>query len=167
MNWTEEFKEQSVLRMSENLPRIKKCLDLLSLEQIWQRPNAESNSVGNLILHLCGNINQYINASLGGEKDNRKRNLEFTSTENLTAEILFEKVEDVVLQAILTILKSNSKELLRQRKVQGFNLTGMGIILHVIEHFSYHTGQIAYYTKQLCNCDLKFYGDEDLNVLNG
>ncbi len=166
MKWEEEFKEQAVLRMSENLPRVKKCLNLLTTQQIWQRPNAQSNSIGNLILHLCGNITQYINASLGEEKDERNRDLEFTSTEKMNAEELYGKFEEVFLKAILIILKTDKKELLKSRKVQGFTLTGMGIILHVTEHLLYHVGQIAFYTKQLTNTDLGFYADMDLNVKN-
>jgi len=76
------------------------------------------------------------------------------------------KIEDAVLRANHTIIKSKEEELLHQRKVQGFSLTGIGIILHVAEHFSYHTGQIAFYTKQLCNTDLEFYRDKDLDILN-
>jgi len=166
MKLKNEFKQQAVLRMTENLPRVNKCLELLSTEQIWQRPNAQSNSIGHLILHLCGNITQYINASLGKQKDTRNRNLEFTSTEEISAEELYEKFENVILKAILVILKTNKKELLKSRKVQGFELTGIGIILHVTEHLSYHTGQIAFYTKQLTQTDLGFYTDLDLNIKN-
>ena len=52
------------------------------------------------------------------------------------------------------------------RSVQGFNFSGIGILVHVVEHLSYHTGQIAFYTKQLKNEQLGFYGDIDLNVKN-
>ena len=162
MNWAEEFKTQSAFRLQENVPRIEKCFSELKHEEIWYSPNQQSNSIGHLILHLCGNITQYIHSSLGGEKDSRERDLEFSSKEKISAESLLEKLIGVANKAELIILKCSEKDLLKERKVQAFNLTGIGVIIHVVEHFSYHTGQIAYYTKELKNKDLEFYSGIDL-----
>ena len=57
-------------------------------------------------------------------------------------------------------------EMMRVRNVQGFTYTGMANIIHTIEHYSYHTGQIAFLTKLLKNKDLGFYGNMDLNIKN-
>ena len=76
------------------------------------------------------------------------------------------KIKTVVDKAELIILKCSEENLLKERKVQAFNLSGIGIIIHVVEHFSYHTGQIAYYTKELKNTDLQFYEGLDLDGLN-
>ncbi len=166
MSWAEEFKAQSAMRLQENIPRIEKCFAELKHEEIWFSPNEKSNSIGHLILHLCGNITQYIHSSLGGKKDLRERDLEFSSQDEITPQALLEKISTVVNKAELIILKCSEADLLQKRKVQAFNLSGIGVVIHVVEHFSYHTGQIAYYTKELKNRDLKFYVGLDLDELN-
>ncbi len=161
-----EFIEQSILRMQENIPRIDKCFSELSEKEAWQKPNDASNSIGNLILHLCGNITQYIISSLGGNADHRERDLEFSTKDGLSKAQLFEKITKVVNQSVLIMSEIPESELMRKRKVQAFDLSGIGIIIHVVEHFSYHTGQIAFLTKQLINKDLGFYEDIGLNSTN-
>src|SRR5205085_2382135 len=64
--------------IDESLPRIRKCLAELSDEEIWFRPNEQSNSMGNLVLHLCGNVGQYVLSGLGGAADHRRRPEEFS-----------------------------------------------------------------------------------------
>jgi uncharacterized damage-inducible protein DinB len=163
----QEFKAQIILRMKENTPRIERCLLELSEAEIWQRPNPASNSVGNLILHLCGNIRQYAISSLGQREDLRQRDAEFTAREGLTKSELLEKLKTTLGEALDTIQHANDREMLRVRAVQGFEMSGMGIAIHVCEHYSYHTGQIAFWTKLLKDKDLGFYADLDLNVMNG
>lgn len=163
---SQDFKTQSLHYFNLNTPRIEKCLDLLSEDEIWQRPNASSNSVGNLILHVCGNIRQYIISGLGQQPDKRERDVEFSATAGFTNLELLKKLTETVAEAASVIELADDKNLLAERKVQGFTLTGMGIIIHVVEHYSYHTGQIAYWTKILKGEDLGFYGDADLNAKN-
>lgn len=152
--------------MEENTPRIEKCLAELSEEEVWQRPNPASNSVGNLILHLCGNITQYAIASLGNRPDARDRDAEFAAEGGFSKSELLEKLTSTVNQAVETIRSASREELLRERTVQGFDMSGIGIIVHVCEHYSYHTGQIAFWTKILKNKDLGFYAGVDLTVKN-
>lgn len=161
-----EFIEQSVSRMQENTPRILKCLDQLTDEEIWSRPNQASNSIGNIILHLCGNIRQYAISSLGGIPDVRERDKEFAARDGYTRHELENMLCATVDEAITTIKNTDEERLLQVRQVQGFNLSGIGIIVHVTEHYSYHTGQIAFWTKLLKAKDLGFYANVDLNVKN-
>lgn len=163
---TQDFKTQSLHYFYLNTPRIEKCLDLLSEEEVWQRPNASSNSVGNLILHLCGNIRQYIISGIGKKPDSREREREFSTPGGFTKQQLLLELTQNVTEAANVINGADEADLLTERKVQGFSLTGISIIVHVVEHFSYHTGQIAFWTKLLRDDDLAFYGDEDLNVIN-
>lgn len=163
---TNEFISHAIFRMAENTPRIANCLDELSEEEVWQRPNDSSNSVGNLILHLCGNITQYIHSALGGKPDERTRDMEFALTGGIKKGELMSMLGDVVSEAAAVIKQMDETELMRSRMVQGFELSGIGIIMHVVEHYSYHTGQIAFWTKQMTNRDLNFYADMDLNVKN-
>jgi len=162
----QEIKAQIILRMEENTPRIEKCLAELTESEVWQRPNPASNSVGNLILHLCGNITQYAISSLGNRPDVRDRDVEFAATEGFSKSELLEKLTSTVNQAVETIRSASREELLRVRTVQGFDMSGIGIIVHVCEHYSYHTGQIAFWTKILKNKDLGFYAGIDLTVKN-
>ena len=160
----QDFIQQSIIRMNESTERIKICLDKLSEDQVWHKPNENTNTIGNLILHLCGNITQYAIASLSSKKDERKRSLEFSTTGGYNKNELWQKMESTALLATDTIKNISESELLRVRNVQGFELSGVGIIVHVVEHYSYHTGQIALLTKLLINKDLRFYGDMDLEI---
>jgi len=163
---TQEFIKQSIFRIQENTPKIIKCLDELSEEQIWMRPNEASNSIGNIILHLCGNIRQYIISSLGYQPDIRERDKEFSAKGGYNKEELQNKLTATVEQAITTIGNVDENRLLKIHSVQGFNYSGIGIIIHVTEHYSYHTGQIIFWTKQLTAKDLGFYANIDLNKKN-
>src|SRR5215510_15296752 len=98
MNATgKEFISRSRYHLAEDfLPKIERCVDLLSDEQIWWRPNAESNSIGNLLLHLCGNARQWIVSGLGGERDARHRQSEFDQRDVIRRAELVEKLETAV-----------------------------------------------------------------------
>lgn len=162
----QELAAQIILRMEENTPRIEKCLAELSETEIWQRPNAASNSIGVLILHLCGNITQYVISSLGNNTDTRNRDAEFAAEGGFTKAELLKKLSDTVRQAVDIIRQTDREAFLQVRSVQGFQMSGIGIVVHVCEHYSYHTGQIAFWTKLLKDKDLGFYADLDLNVKN-
>ena len=162
----EELIGNAGYRMDESLRMIKICLDKLSEKVIWQKPNESTNSIGNLILHLCGNITQYGIASLRNLKDQRKRDEEFATTSGYSKDELVQKLADTIEEAKKTFLETPLEELLRKRSVQGYEFSGVGNIIHVTEHLSYHTGQIALWTKILNNVDLGFYDGVDLNIKN-
>lgn len=162
----QEFLQQSIIHLEVNTPRIEKCLAELTEYEVWQRPNGSSNSVGNLLLHLCGNITQYILSGLGQVHDHRVREAEFAATEGFTKAELFQKLTTTVQDACEVIRHLDDTDLLRVRTVQCFELSAIGIIVHVTEHYSYHTGQIAFWTKQLKNKPLDFYAGMNLNANN-
>lgn len=170
MDKEKELQEELVwnagYRMNESLRMIKICLDQLPEKAIWQKPNESANSIGNLILHLCGNITQYGIASIQNLEDNRKRDEEFSTTSGYSKEELIQKLSDTIDEAKRAFYEAPLEELLRKRNVQGFNFSGVGNMIHVTEHLSYHTGQIALWTKLLNNQDLGFYDGFDLNVKN-
>jgi len=166
VTFTAEFKAQIIHFLELNPPRVANCLDRLSDAEVWRKPNGQTNSIANLILHLCGNIRQYAIASLGRQADTRQRSLEFSTTEGFSKAELQQRLDATVAAAIAVIRAAPKPELLRVRKVQGFDYTGIGILIHVTEHFSYHVGQIALYTKLLKEEDLGFYADLDLDVTN-
>lgn len=142
-NFSLEFLTQCLFRIDENPPRIEKCLSLLSETEVWQRPNESSNSIGNLMLHLCGNIRQYAISSLSGKDDSRQRDEEFTNRGSYSKSELLTKFKQTLLEAKTVIRYLDKEEWLEIRKVQGFNFSGIGILVHVVEHLSYHVGQIV------------------------
>lgn len=169
MNRTSQANEiiaQAIYRLGENTTRVEKCLNALKEKEIWLKPNKSTNSVGNLILHLCGNITQYIISSLGDEEDLRTRDTEFSTSGGYNKSELFDKLSSTVKQAVDIINNLSEDELLRVRSVQAYELSGIGILIHVVEHYSYHTGQIAFWTKLLKDKDLGFYAGIDLNAKN-
>jgi uncharacterized damage-inducible protein DinB len=161
-----EFIDQAIYRINENTQKLTACLQELDETEIWKRPNKNSNSAGNILLHLCGNINQYAISSLGNIEDTRQRAKEFSADGGYSKSEILEKLLSTVERAKNIIQNVSAAELLRQRKVQGYSHSGIGIIVHITEHYSYHTGQIIFWTKLLKNKDLGFYAGIDLNVNN-
>jgi uncharacterized damage-inducible protein DinB len=162
----EELVKNALYRMDENTRMIKKSLAEISEEELWQKPNSSLNSIANLIVHLCGNMSQYVISSLGETQDKRIRDAEFSITGGLTKNELLKKLDDVVDTAKRIIFDATPSQLIQMRSVQGFSFSGVGIVLHVVEHYSYHTGQIAFWVKLLKNKDLGFYDGMDLNKKN-
>lgn len=146
----------------EQIPRVLQCLDRLTPGQIWERPNPELVSVGNLVLHLEGNARQWLLHALCGQPDTRQRDREFATVGPLSTEALVSLLRtlDVELRAALPRL--DTRALLAVYPVQVFRETGVAVLLHAVEHFSYHTGQIARETKRFTVQDLGFYAGLDL-----
>ncbi len=148
--------------IEEGTTRIEKCINFLSEEEIWERPNAHSNSVGNLVLHLCGNVRQYILSGIAQQPDTRKRQREFDQTEVIASNVLLNDLHSLMKEVDIVLEKLTPQQLAEPRKVQGFDETVLSILVHVTEHFSYHVGQISYYVKAKQNRDLGYY--EGLNL---
>ena len=146
---------------SEYLPKIERCLEQLDDTQIWWRPNPKSNSIGNLVLHLCGNARQWIVAGLGGSHDGRNRDSEFAQREIIERSQLTNLLRSTVGEVVATLRALKEDTLLEKRQIQGSEVDGLEAVFHVTEHFSMHTGQIILLTKMLTSNDLRFYDFED------
>src|SRR5215467_6315915 len=107
-----EFIDQALYRIRENIQKLIKCLDELDESEIWKRPNQHSNSVGNIMLHLCGNIRQYAIASLGHKKDTRERDKEFLADGDYSKEELLNKFHSILEEAISIIENISPEDLL-------------------------------------------------------
>jgi len=138
------------------LPRVEICLKRLSSEQIWWRPNEASNSVGNLALHLAGNVRQWIISGLGGAVDVRKRDLEFSERGPVPRKVLVSRLRLTVREACRILSKLSPEDLACVHHIQKFQVTGVEAAFHVAEHFSHHAGQIILLTKLLTGKDLNF-----------
>ena len=161
-----ELKENAVFRLEESLRMIIIAFSKITDDMLWKRPTDRGMALGNQILHSCGNMTQYICTSLGELVDERKRDLEFSTITGLTKEELLKQLKTTVRTAQDAIHNATSLQYETVREVQGFRLSGVGVVLHAVEHFSYHTGQVAFWVKQLIQEDLGFYAEMDLTQNN-
>jgi uncharacterized damage-inducible protein DinB len=141
----------------EYQPKIERCLEQLTDEQIWWRANEESNSIGNLVLHLCGNARQWIVGGLGFEPDKRRRDAEFARRDLLPRAELQQLLRATIADVETVLRRLDPTTLLEKRTIQGSEVDVLQAIFHVTEHFSMHTGQIIMLTKMLTQRDLRFY----------
>jgi uncharacterized damage-inducible protein DinB len=138
-------------------PRLRSAVATLTDEQIWWRPNDASNSIGNLILHLNGNIRQWLVASFNGLEDQRDRPAEFNATGDLAAADLLARLGETMDEAAKVLKRLTPEDLLATMHIQGYTVTGLGAVYQVVEHFGLHYGQILYITKMQAGRDLGFY----------
>jgi len=162
----DEFKQNAIFRLEEGQRMIHLAFAKIGEEQLWEIPVDQGLSLGNQLLHICGNMTQYAIASLTEQPDQREREKEFTTKEGFTKAELLQRLDHTISLAISSINEASATQYSRLRKVQGFELSGVGVVLHAVEHFSYHVGQIAFWIKLLTHEDLGFYADHDLTQLN-
>ncbi len=148
--------------LQEYLPRIRHCVSMLDESQLWQKPGPHNNSVANLLMHLAGNVRQWIQVGIGDEADFRNRDAEFQSGKHAvqaTGDELIQRLEDTVREAVSIVEELSPNNLLEVHTFQGgrYEDSLLGAVLHVMEHFSGHAGQIYAFTKQTLGIDLKFY----------
>ena len=160
----QEFLRSSTEHLLEGVRRISRCLEQLTHDEIWHDHNSNLVSVGNLILHLQGNVSQYIIRGLGKEEYERRRDTEFSAKPDYTSGELLELITGTVDRAAGIIDDLTEEDLNREITIQGFRHTGTAILLHVVEHFSYHVGQITFAVKYLRDTDLGYYAGQDLNA---
>ena len=123
------------------------CLEQLSENEIWWRPNEACNSAGNLVLHLCGNMRQWIVSGLGGAKDIRERDKEFSERGPIARDVLSERFQETVKECCAALDRLKPEDLTRNYRIQGFDVTGYEAAAQVTQHVAYHLGQIIYLTK--------------------
>jgi uncharacterized damage-inducible protein DinB len=145
--------------LNQYWPRLRKAVEPLSLEQIWWRPNEASNSIGNLILHLNGNVWQWLVASFNRLEDERDRPAEFSATGDLSAADLLDRLGQTMDEASKALARLSSEELLATWQIQGYTVSGLAAVYQVVEHFGLHYGQIVYITKMQEGRDLGFYSE--------
>jgi hypothetical protein len=150
-----EFSRQKLL--GQYWPRLRQSVETLTEEQVWWRPNPASNSIGNLILHLNGNVTQWIVDSFNRDEDKRNRPAEFAAEGGLTAAELLAKLDATMDRAAQVLDRLTVEELLAPYEIQGHHVHGLDAVYQVIEHYGLHYGQIAYIAKSLTGRDLGFY----------
>ena len=151
------LKESRSLLVGDYFPKIERCVTLLTNEQIWWRANSASNSIGNLLLHLSGNVRQWIVVGLGGAVDERDRDAEFAQRDMIASDELLTRLRETLREADETLVRFDDGRLLDIFTIQGLETSGLAAIMHVVEHFSMHTGQIILLAKMFTEVDLEFY----------
>lgn len=157
MTLESEFLRFSVEKLRESMERIETCVAKLTPEQAWARGSESENAIGNLLLHLNGNVRQWILSGVSGEPDHRERSAEFAAREGTPAEDLVSRLRETVDAALDVIRRLPHEELMKRTGAQGYDVTKLEAIFHVVEHFVGHTFQIIFATKLLTREDLGFY----------
>jgi hypothetical protein len=150
-----DFSRQKLL--GQFWPRMKECVAPLTEQQIWWRPNEASNSIGNLLLHLDGNVRQWLVDSFNKNQDERNRPAEFAAQGGLSAAELLARLGATLDEAAKVLDRLTVDELLAPYEIQGYHVRGLDAVYQVVEHFGLHYGQIVYITKSLLAKDLGFY----------
>jgi uncharacterized damage-inducible protein DinB len=147
LEFTSNFIDDSRLFLTGYLNSIKQCLETLNDEDIWWRPNEESNSIGNLLLHISGSLRQWILTGIAGAADHRVRQQEFDDRSRISKDELFSKLNSTVQDVDKVIAQIDTSRLMEKMQLFGKEVTWMFAIYHMVEHFSMHAGQIIMITK--------------------
>jgi hypothetical protein len=147
--------------LNDYWPRLRTCVESLSDDQVWWRPNDASNTIGNLLLHLNGNVQQWIVASFERVDDERNRPAEFSERQVVPARVLLEKLDSTMRRASDVLSRLTEGDLRATFHIQGYTVTGLCAVYQVVEHFALHYGQIAYVTKSILGKDLGFHRELD------
>jgi Protein of unknown function (DUF1572) len=144
--------------LTKALKQIKHCVDQLTDEQVWRRPTETMNSIGNLLLHLAGNVRQYLVAGVGGARDIRERPKEFSERGPIPKTDLLARLQSTISEAQAALLKTPPADLLRTRPIQANTLDGFQAMFTSIPHFRGHTQEIIHMTRTLLGDSYKYAG---------
>ena len=151
------FVTYSADKLTQLAGRIDDCLGRLSEEQVWTRGTENENAIGNLTLHLCGNVTQWIGSGVAGRTDKRDRDSEFAARGSASVAELRMRLRATIDDVAAIVRALSAEDLARRTSVQKYNLTVLEAVYHVVEHFAGHAGQILFATKLFTGEDLGYY----------
>ncbi len=154
---TKLFVSYSNKTLLEMLDHISACLAHLSDDEIWSRGAQHENSIGNLVLHLTGNVRQWIEAGVGGRPNIRDRDAEFAAAGGLSGADLLSGLRGTVERGVQIIDGVSAERLLEGITPQNYRVSVLEAIYHVVGHFQLHTGQIIFATKIYAGKGLGLY----------
>jgi hypothetical protein len=143
--------------LAEGMRKLEHCISQLSDEQVWWRPRPEMNSIANLMLHLSGNIRQWIIAAVGGAKDVRNRPAEFSDNSHRPKAAILAQLKATVDETDQVLAKLTASELVAPRRIQKFDTNVTGAVVHVVSHFRAHVQEIIHMTRQQLGEKYNFY----------
>ncbi len=160
MSVAENFLARSRYWLTKEYPiKLRHCVGALPQQAVWARPNASCNSIGNLLVHLTGNVSEWILAGVGGRQVTRNRAAEFAQQQGADGATLMDNLEAVLRDVDSVLADLSEADLQRALVIQDRETTVLAAIYHVVEHFSMHTGQIIYLTKLYAPGKIQFYED--------
>jgi uncharacterized damage-inducible protein DinB len=149
------FLDYSVRKLTQLTGNVESCLNKLTDRQVWERHAAHENTIGNLILHLCGNIRQWIMHGVKNDPDIRTRDAEFAADGGLTVKQLSELFSKTVNEAKSVIASLPPERLVERTDPQKLGeVPVLDAIYQVVGHVQQHVGQIILLTKQMSRKDL-------------
>lgn len=151
------FLDFSIRKLQQLTDRIEAASARFEPEHMWWRGSESQNAVGNLLLHLSGNVRQWIISSIGGQPDHRVRDEEFAARGDIGKDELLNRLKQTVAEAASVLESLPPERLLERIRVQKYDLTVLEAIYHVVEHFAQHTGQILYFSKLVSGKGFDFY----------
>ncbi|MFT3883749.1 MAG: DUF1572 family protein [Gemmatales bacterium] len=152
----ELFIKEIRARLSDSFERIIHCVSQLSDQQVWWRPQESMNSIANILLHLCGNMRQWIIHGVTNAPDHRDRPEEFSNRSMLAKNELIARLAKVVHESDQLLSAMNERQLLLERRIQGFDETVLSAILNSVSHFNGHTQEIVYITRLQLGSSYRF-----------
>jgi len=148
---------EAIGTLEQSSVRIHHCLDQLTDEQIWWRPHESLNAIGNLVLHLSGNVRQWIISGLGGTSDRRNRPAEFSERRGATRKELLSSLDSVVAEACEVLGRLSTDDMRAKRRIQGFDVTGWAALFDSVPHFKGHQQEIVSLTRQMLGDQYRFF----------
>ena len=150
------FTEISCAKLDAMMSLLARCMERLSDEQVWARGGQHDNAVGNLILHLDGNMRQWILHGIGGEADVRDRDAEFSVRGGMSRAELMERFLGTVAEAKAVIARTPAERMFERVAPQPGRPAEsvLGAIYMVVGHVQQHVGQVVVLTKQMVGKDL-------------
>ncbi len=145
--FVQEFKTETLNLLDQSMIKIRNCFRQLPQDAVWWRPTDNDNSIGNLILHSCGNLRQWGINGILEQTDNRQRAEEFSNDVDVSKDALLNLCDVTINACRDTITQLTDTDLLSTRRIQGFEVTILTAILHTTTHFAGHTHQIVLLTR--------------------
>jgi uncharacterized damage-inducible protein DinB len=147
------------LLATEYRTKIRLAVEALPEDALWWRANDQSNSVGNLLLHLTGNVRQWMVGGVGGAPDIRHRAAEFAAHSGPSRTELLDNLHQTLDEVGRVLDGVTPDALLERRTIQGRDLTVLDAVFICVEHFSMHLGQIILLAKLRAPGAIRFYED--------
>jgi len=144
---------------TEYRTQLRLAVEALPADALWWRANDQSNSVGNLLLHLNGNVRQWILGGVGRQANSRHRAEEFAARTGPPAATLLADLDRTFDEVDRVLAALTAADLSEPRTIQGRDITVLDAIFHVVEHFSQHLGQIILIAKLRAPGAISFYED--------
>ena len=151
------FLDSAIRQLEASTAKIDHCTAQLDDSQLWWQPTPTQNSVGVLMLHLSGNVRQWIVSGVGGARDVRDRPREFLSNPDIPKDALLDALHQGVNDAKEVLARLDISLLSDRRRIQGYDMTVLAAVFDTVSHFQGHTQEIISLTRQRLGASYEFH----------